>query len=787
MSHDRAKPLDGRQLRSASRQAPRALFRGVRRWLAAVPVCMAALIAQTPLAHALDCLPVSQPLVKIPEIVTQNGVLRGTVELQDVQLRMVFRIPQLNGNAVPPGTPGAINQCLGQTVRGFRGLNAVPPVQPGPFADPNYPDPVPGPTLRARVGDIVELTFINQLDPARFGATRNDGQQDTVKGCDTVNVGAGGTAGYPYKSLNPAVPGDTFPDCFHGSSSGNLHFHGSHTNTNGTADNVFLEVRPSPRVNNKPTIGPDTYKAQFDAFFKTCEQRLRASPLAEWPSNWNEAPLGPWTSPGTWTAMQMKLLDASDQATNTKVAQAGQWPQYYIGAYPYCFQLPNYPYQSFPPPPGGIQMGQAPGTHWYHAHKHGSTAIDVANGMVGAFIIEGKYDDDLNAFYGTGWARTQPVMVLNQLGVQPNLKRSGGGGAGQNDKGPDFSVNGREQPIVDMLPGEVQLWRIVNGSGRSGAFIRRFPPEFNFRQIAQDGVQFANENYQASQDKPILLASGNRADLLVQAPLTPGIYPLMVQHEVDPSDLTSAIPVVLLQIRVREGVPPVTGNRSKFIPTAPPQPAFLTNITDAEVGSTLNNPRVIKFATGNGPPYAQHTINGQKFDDNQPPVAVTLDAVEQWKIMNYTFGPPISHPFHIHLNPFQIVEVFDPNAKVRTTNGNGTVAKYVVEKKDVVDDKVQCLLDLNDETTWKDCHNDTSNAPRVWWDVFPIPTGAVMSSSTVQNKQVPGYFMMRSRFVDFPGQYVIHCHILAHEDRGMMTIVELQRANAPAAMLMHHH
>ena len=38
---------------------------------------------------------------------------------------------------------------------------------------------------------------------------------------------------------------------------------------------------------------------------------------------------------------------------------------------------------------------------------------------------------------------------------------------------------------------------------------------------------------------------------------------------------------------------------------------------------------------------------------------------------------------------------------------------------------------------------------------------------------VPGYFKMRSRFVDYSGQYVIHCHILAHEDRGMMTIVEV--------------
>ena len=38
---------------------------------------------------------------------------------------------------------------------------------------------------------------------------------------------------------------------------------------------------------------------------------------------------------------------------------------------------------------------------------------------------------------------------------------------------------------------------------------------------------------------------------------------------------------------------------------------------------------------------------------------------------------------------------------------------------------------------------------------------------------IPGYFKMRSRFVDYTGQYVIYCHILAHEDRGMMTVVQV--------------
>ena len=42
--------------------------------------------------------------------------------------------------------------------------------------------------------------------------------------------------------------------------------------------------------------------------------------------------------------------------------------------------------------------------------------------------------------------------------------------------------------------------------------------EFAWRQLAQDGVQFADVNYSGSQNHPFYLAPGNRVDLLVQAP-----------------------------------------------------------------------------------------------------------------------------------------------------------------------------------------------------------------------------------------------------------------------------
>ncbi len=67
----------------------------------------------------------------------------------------------------------------------------------------------------------------------------------------------------------------------------------------------------------------------------------------------------------------------------------------------------------------------------------------------------------------------------------------------------------------------------------------------------------------------------------------------------------------------------------------------------------------------------------------------------------------------------------------------------------------------------------------IWWDVFPIPSG-IKSGEII----IPGYFKMRSRFVDYRGSYVLHCHILAHEDRGMMMEVDLDVKNK--VPIQHH-
>jgi FtsP/CotA-like multicopper oxidase with cupredoxin domain len=774
-------------------------------------ILLGLMLVQGLTAQTVPCPPLHPDLIRIPELVSKDGKLRGTLVVKAQQESIATR--------VPPSAPTAAStfECYPQWVRVMTGDGALPaaPVTP----EGSYSFPLPGPTLRVRVGELVQLTLLNQIDANKFpnSIDRGDAAQG---GCDQTSV---------YPGTTPQ--NDTYPDCFHGSSTVNMHFHGTHTNPNSTGDNVFVEVRPSMRTKdqaNKPIVTAASVKKPFDKFFQRCEAKLTPeNVLSLWPGTWKDLP-------DEYTTEQKRLLKLYDLTPGIKKLwpvdkaqlEKQDWPQYYLGAYPYCFRLPEYAEGDWPPAEkavnnGGagaaeheemamahpLRMGQAPGTHWYHAHKHGSTAIDVANGMTGAIIIEGGYDDYFNSKYGAGWTRKQPVMVINQIGTATNLER-GGGGVGNpatdrkqwtgQDKGPDFSVNGRIQPVVKMYPGEVQMWRIVNTSGRAGTFFVG-PPSggFEWRQLAQDGVQFDDVNYTAAGNRnaSFLLAPGNRADLLVKAPasLAAGttLYPVLVQNEVDSTDLATAAQLPLVEIRL-DG----SGPEMQFTDHTAPFPPFLRTITKAEVKGT----REITFESVGAPggvPAApvQHLIDGKKFDGEVGEV-VLLNTVEEWKVINASYKAKVSHPFHIHINPFQVIEVFTPRMTIpnpTAANPANTAPLYIFDEKARVL-PAQCYLDPQVPESWKPCSGEPQPPAtnRIWWDVFPIPTGvpatdaagkAIVKTGTNIPVNVLGYFKMRSRFVDYSGYYVIHCHILAHEDRGMMTIVEVAPRQSPYS---HH-
>jgi len=92
------------------------------------------------------------------------------------------------------------------------------------------------------------------------------------------------------------------------------------------------------------------------------------------------------------------------------------------------------------------------------------------------------------------------------------------------------------------------------------------------------------------------------------------------------------------------------------------------------------------------------------------PVQIRIDSAEQWKVS----AGGQNHPFHIHVNAFQVLKRIDPSGAITSMN--------------------------------------------VWRDTLFLEEGHS--------------YIIRSRFADFLGKTVIHCHFLDHEDQGMMMPIE---------------
>jgi FtsP/CotA-like multicopper oxidase with cupredoxin domain len=102
-------------------------------------------------------------------------------------------------------------------------------------------------------------------------------------------------------------------------------------------------------------------------------------------------------------------------------------------------------------------------------------------------------------------------------------------------------------------------------------------------------------------------------------------------------------------------------------------------------------------------------INGKTFDHHVVNETMFLGDTEEWHFINRTYEP---HPIHIHVNDFQVVAI-------------------------------------DDEPVDQQHYRDTAMLP---------PFGSLT---------------IRHRFEDFTGQFVMHCHILFHEDHGMMQLLEV--------------
>lgn len=393
------------------------------------------------------------------------------------------------------------------------------------------------------------------------------------------------------------------------------------------------------------------------------------------------------------------------------------------------------------------------GLYWYHPHHHGSTDVQVAGGMAGLIVVRGAIDEVPEIA-----SAREIVLVVQSLNVNKNGDGTYGyepiayqpPASGGYNNGTDYTmmtVNGQgvlwidnnannqnvpgttfPVPQFNMRPGEVVRIRMLNGT--NAWYLPLLLRGMKCYLIGFDGVNLpapvesdfsftgtvTQMNVSSPSTNVLSTAPGNRIEMLVQAPSTPGTYALSVAPQ-SGIEMTSA-GFALAQFVVSGD--PVTMS----IPSSLPLPSRdYPFISDSEIVAK----RTIQFRETINAPQGFDTIltgfwayiNDGLFDEMKINYSPAVNTAEEWTIVNQT---TCGHPFHIHVNSYEVIEV------------NGVAV------------------------------------PPTVWDTFMVPPAQTEGFIPGQfdNYKPAGSIKIRIRFREWTGKSVFHCHILTHEDTGMM-------------------
>jgi FtsP/CotA-like multicopper oxidase with cupredoxin domain len=400
-----------------------------------------------------------------------------------------------------------------------------------------------------------------------------------------------------------------------------------------------------------------------------------------------------------------------------------------------------------------IPADEPPGLYWYHPHIHGSTKAQVLGGASGALIVEGIEranpnlaslpervlvirDQNLlhpNAVPSTNGAASFPPVVLDRDGDVMNS------GTGTGKPAEDLSLNFVPVPypdypaaVITMKPSERQLWRVLNASAITYLNLQvLFDGEAQaVGVVALDGVPI-NESGRAGNhalwQNHLGIPPGGRIEFVVKGP-TEGTLASLVTRSVNTGSVGEndpTRPLATIVAKADAGEP-----RSKLADKSVPLPAAKL----AWIGSVAPvRTRKLYFSETPQDPHDPNsptafflTVDGQTpkaFDPNSGVVNIVTHQgdVEDWIIENRT---PEVHAFHIHQIHFMLLEWFG--------------------------------LPVGEPFL-----RDTVNIP--FWD----------GESTVYPRVK---LRMDFRDPNAMGLVPYHCHLLEHEDGGMMGLIRVEPA-----------
>ena len=374
-----------------------------------------------------------------------------------------------------------------------------------------------------------------------------------------------------------------------------------------------------------------------------------------------------------------------------------------------------------------IPRDHEPGLYWYHPHAHGETYYDVTNGMSGAIVVEGieRYLPALAAMRervvvlrdvptGPGFVDDDmPMTGMAGMAPRGRILHANAGPPCRAERGLQPTLNRQPDAHIGIAPGETQFFRVINAS--AARFFDLSVDDAPLTIVALDGVPLAAyPGAAATRDvSHVLIPPAGRAEFVVRAPTHDT---LLRSACVDTGRLGDANPAAVLAHLVAPGA----GAQAHAGSAPPLRPA------GALPANVLSRPlpapalaRVVRFTEDDRGFY----IGGKAYRMGDPPAIVARSGtVERWTLQNATDEV---HAFHIHQ------------------------VHFIVESVDGV----------------REMHP-------AWRDTFDVPPRTRRSDGAVQ----PGQAVVLVDFRDpvVRGTFVYHCHILDHEDQGMMATIRVR-------------
>jgi FtsP/CotA-like multicopper oxidase with cupredoxin domain len=390
-----------------------------------------------------------------------------------------------------------------------------------------------------------------------------------------------------------------------------------------------------------------------------------------------------------------------------------------------------------------------PGLYWYHPHIHGFTKPQMLGGASGAMIVEGIERADT----AVAGLPERVLVIRDQNLVNPNAPPSkfepvipkmlidhdgdaANNGTGFGKPAKDLSINFVPVPypdyppaVIRMKPGEQELWRVVNASAITylnlAVLFGHAPQPLGL--VALDGVPL-NENGAARDfvdpQNHLGVPPGARVEFIVKAPPA-GVQALFVTRTVDTgpggeNDPNRALARIIPSADAPEPRSTLAASPARL--PASPLP-WLGSVTPVRTRKLYFSEKLSDPNNPNSATEFYLTVDGQPpqpFDPKSGPhIIAKQGTVEDWIIENRSNE---LHAFHIHQLHFLLLDY--RGAPVNEPFLRDTVNVPYYNGRDLEYPSVRLRMDFRDPNT--------------------------------------------------VGDFVYHCHLVEHEDGGMMGRIRVQ-------------